>query len=235
MPSESTTKPAPEVLLRSARTITVDQGQSIFEEGAAGDAAYLVVSGKVKISQRTVTDTSNALAILGPGEVFGELSLFDGGSRSASAHAVTATSLKVLDREVLEQLLHTHFDVATWLIRQLAHRLRRATDNAADLVFSDVSGRTAGVLLDLAAQFGREDEAGVIVEHGLTQVELAQLIGSTRESVNKALSSFAARGWITVSFGAARIHQLDALARRAGRTGHVEGSAATPEPAATSQ
>lgn len=223
MEDDSATALAPDVLLRSARTVTVKQGRAVFEQGSPGDAAYLVVSGKVKISQQAGAGPSNVLAILGPGDVFGELSLFDGGARSASAHAVTAVTLRELDRDVLDELLHTHFDVATWLIRQLARRLRRATDAASDLVFSDVPARTAQVLLALAEQFGRDDDGVVLIDHGLTQLELAQLTGARRESVNKSLASFVARGWISVASRSARILDMDALTRRAGRTGKVPG------------
>ena len=114
-------------------------------------------------------------------------------------------------------------DVATWLITQLARRLRRANDAASDLVFFDVPARTAQLLLDLAEQFGRDDGGTVLIEHGLTQLELAQLVGTARESLNKSLASFVARGWIRVAFRSARILDTDALARRAGRPGKVGG------------
>ena len=96
MKDDNTPTLAPDVMLRSARTIKAKQGQAVFEQGSPGDAAYLVVAGKVKISQQTGAGPSNVLAILGPGEVFGELSLFDGGAQSASAYAVTAVTLREL-------------------------------------------------------------------------------------------------------------------------------------------
>ncbi|KQT93509.1 hypothetical protein ASG49_00355 [Marmoricola sp. Leaf446] len=176
-----------------------------------------MVEGRLKISQHTRARPSNVLAVLGPGEVFGELSLFDAGPRSASAQALTDVTLRALHRDVLGELVESDPDVATWLLRQLARRLRRVTDTASRLVFSDVPARTAAVLLDLAEQFGIRDEAGaLVVDHGLTQTELAQLAGATRETVNKALSTFATREWIRVAKGSTRIVDRAALARRAG-------------------
>ncbi len=218
MEGHPTTGLVPDLLLHAARTVTASQGQAVFEQDAPGEAAYLVVEGKVKIIQRTDSGPSNVLALLGPGHVFGELSLFDGGARSASAYAVTSVTLRELDRDRLDELLHAHSDVAIWLIQQLAHRLRRATDSAAELVFSDVPARLAQILLDLADQFGRQDGGVVLVDHGLTQLELAQLVGAARESVNKALSAFATRGWIRVEGRTAHILDQDALTRRAGRS-----------------
>ena len=153
------------------------------------------------------------------------MSLFDGNTQAPSAHAVTAVTLCALDRDVLDELLDAHIDVATWLIRHLARRLRRANDATADLVFSDVPARLAQVLLDLAEQFGREDDDAVLVDHGLTQRELAQIAGTTRESVNKTLASYAARGWISVAIRSVRILDLNALIRRAGRPRKVPGPA----------
>lgn len=213
----STPTLVPDGLLRSTRTLQVPRGRAIFEQGSPGRLAYLVVSGKVKITQFTGNGYSNVLAILGPGEVFGEFCLFEGGLRSASAHAVTATLLRELDRAVLDELLNSDLEVATWLIRQLARRLRRANDAATDLAFSDVPTRVAQVIIDLADQFGQEVDGVVFLDHGLTQAELAQLVGAARESVNKALASFVSRGWITSQQGSARLLDVDALIRRAGR------------------
>ena len=90
-------------------------------------------------------------------------------------------------------------DVALHLLRALAQRLRRTNDVIADLVFTDVPGRVAKALLDLADRFGEPTGRGLQVNHDLTQEELAQLVGASRETVNKALADFAARGWIQLS------------------------------------
>ncbi len=217
--------PVPAVVLTSSREVQAPAGEVLFHQDDAGDTAYLVVTGKVKVSQHASNGTTNVLAILGPGDVFGELSLFDAGPRSATAQTVSATTLRALDRSVLDTLLLEQPDVATWMMQELARRLRRATNTASDLVFCDVPARVAAALLNLAEQFGCPAiDGSIVVDHGLTQVELAQLAGSTRESVNKALSGFSARQWIAVSPGSTRICDVASLTRRA-RRGETPGSA----------
>jgi CRP/FNR family transcriptional regulator, cyclic AMP receptor protein len=101
------------------------------------------------------------------------------------------------------------------MLRALARRLRRANDVTADLVFTDVPGRVAKNLLDLAERFGEQDNAGLHVHHDLTQEELAQLVGASRETVNKALADFAARGWLQISARSVLILDPERLRRRA--------------------
>ena len=124
--------------------------------------------------------------------MFGELSLFDPGPRTATATAVTATTLSGLGNDALDPLLSQRPEVAGRLLAALARRLRRTNEAMADLIFSDVPGRVAKALLDLAQRFGVETEDGLRVTHDLTQEELAQLVGASRETVNKALADFAA-------------------------------------------
>jgi CRP/FNR family cyclic AMP-dependent transcriptional regulator len=101
------------------------------------------------------------------------------------------------------------------MLQALAKRLRRANDVVADLVFTDVPGRVAKNLLDLAARFGEQDGDGLHVHHDLTQEELAQLVGASRETVNKALADFAARGWLQISARSVLILDTERLRRRA--------------------
>jgi CRP/FNR family transcriptional regulator len=106
-------------------------------------------------------------------------------------------------------------DVARQLLRALARRLRRTNENLADLVFSDVPGRVAKALLDLSERFGRPMEDGLRVAHDLTQEELAQLVGASRETVNKALADFASRGWLRLEARAVVLMDIERLRRRA--------------------
>ena len=106
-------------------------------------------------------------------------------------------------------------EVAKALLAALATRLRRTNEHLADLVFTDVPGRVAKALLDLANRFGRPVEEGVMVSHDLTQEELAQLVGASRETVNKALADFATRGWLRLEARAVLLLEVDRLKRRA--------------------
>ena len=172
------------------------RGDVLFHEGDSGDKLYIVTDGKVKLGRSSSDGRENLLAILGPGQMFGELSFFDPGPRSATATAVTDVELKSLGHEALSPVLNAHPDVAHALLNQLAGRLRRTNEVVGDLVFSDVPGRVAKALLDLASRFGRRADDGIHVNHDLTQEELAQLVGASRETVNKALADFASRGWL---------------------------------------
>src|SRR6185436_19710111 len=109
----------------------------------------------------------NLLAVLGPGEMFGELSLFDPGPRTATATSVTESTLASLDHDDLRPLLLAQPRVAVQLLRALAQRLRRTNEAMADLVFSDVPGRVAKALLDLSRRFGKQTDQGVLVAHDL--------------------------------------------------------------------
>jgi CRP/FNR family transcriptional regulator len=176
--------------------VELPRGDRLFDEGDAGDRLYVVLEGKIKLTRAASDGRENLLSVLGPGEMFGELSLFDPRPRTSSAVAVTDVRLAALAHADLLNWLTGRPDVALHLLRALARRLRRANDVTADLVFTDVPGRVAKALLDLAARFGTRQEDGLQVNHDLTQEELAQLVGASRETVNKALADFVARGWI---------------------------------------
>ncbi len=203
-------------LVASALTTrSVQRGHVVFREGDTGDRLFIVTEGKVKISRAAADGRENLLAVLGPGEMFGELSLFDPGSRTATATAITDSTLASLDHEDLRPLLLKQPSVAAQLLRALAQRLRRTNEAMADLVFSDVPGRVAKALLDLAEKFGVDEDGGIRVQHDLTQEELAQLVGASRETVNKALSDFANRGWLRLEGRTVLLLDRDRLDRRA--------------------
>lgn len=192
-----------------------DRGQLLFAEGDVGDALFACLTGKVKISRAAADGRENLLAVLGPGEVFGELSLFDPGERTATATALTDMTMLVFRHADLRPWLQERPDAAEQLLQVLARRLRRTNDAMADLVFTDVPGRVAKALLDLSQRFGVTDGGGTRVRHDLTQEELAQLVGASRETVNKALADFAGRGWLRLESRAVTIVDRDRLERRA--------------------
>jgi CRP/FNR family transcriptional regulator, cyclic AMP receptor protein len=201
-------------LASALTTRAVVRGHVVFQEGEKGDRLFVVLDGKIKISRAAADGRENLLAVLGPGEMFGELSLFDPGPRTATATAITESTLASLDHDDLRPLLLAQPTVAAQFLRALAERLRRTNEAMADLVFSDVPGRVAKALLDLAERFGDESSDGVLVRHDLTQEELAQLVGASRETVNKALSEFANRGWIRLEGRSVLLLDRERLARR---------------------
>jgi CRP/FNR family cyclic AMP-dependent transcriptional regulator len=191
------------------------RGDVIFDEGDPGDKLFAVIDGKVKLARTAPDGRENLQAVLGPGEMFGELSLFDPKPRTARAIAVTETALASLAHEELRPWITGRPDVAVQLLQALAQRLRRTNDVLADLVFSDVPARVAKALLALAERFGQPTSDGLRVAHDLTQEELAQLVGASRETVNKALADFSSRGWLQVESRAVVIRDVESLNRRA--------------------
>lgn len=203
-------------LERAATRKRVRRGDVLFREGDTGDRLYVVTSGKVKITRAAADGRENVVAVLGPGDMFGELSLFDPGPRTATATAVSSGEVAVMAHEELRPWLARNPDVAVALLAALARRVRRTTDTLADVVFTDVPGRVAKALLSLAERFSQPAADGSVrVEHGLTQSELAQYVGASRETVNKALAEFASRGWLRVDGRAVVLLDVERLTNRA--------------------
>ncbi|QDC23561.1 Crp/Fnr family transcriptional regulator [Georgenia yuyongxinii] len=202
--------------LRSLMSETsLRRGETLFNEGDPGDRLYILTEGKVKLGHTSPDGRENLLAVLGPGELLGELTLFDPGPRSTTATAVAPTRLLELEHQDLMEFLEGRPSLAKHMLKALAQRLRRTNESLADLVFSDVPGRVAKALLDLADRFGEITDDGVHVPHDLTQEELAQLVGASRETVNKSLAEFVSRGWIRLEGRAVLLLDLDRLRRRA--------------------
>lgn len=197
-------------------TVDYPRGSAIFSEGELGDRLYIILTGKVKLGRHSPDGRENLLAVMGPSDMFGELSVFDPGPRTSTATAVTEVRLATMDRANMREWIARRPEIAEQLLRVLARRLRRTNNNLADLIFTDVPGRVAKSLLGMADRFGSRDEAGFLrVTHDLTQEELAQLVGASRETVNKALADFAHRGWLRLEGKTVLVLDEDRLRRRA--------------------
>ena len=209
-------EPAAVSALRSDLTSEeYSKGDVIIREGEQGDSLYIVTSGKVKLSRKAPDGRENLLSILGPSDMFGELSIFDPGPRTSSAVCVTDVSVQAMDRSALKRWIAERPEISDQLLRVLARRLRRTNNNLADLIFTDVPGRVAKALLQMADRFGSRDADGLRVKHDLTQEELAQLVGASRETVNKALADFVHRGWIQLQGKSVVVLDEERLRRRA--------------------
>jgi CRP-like cAMP-binding protein len=201
-------------LRTSMDSVKISKGGILFKEGDSGEHVYVIVEGKLKLGTSSGDGRENLLSILGPGEMFGELSLFDPGPRTSTATAVTDARLLSLGHDKLIPWLRDNPDVSLQLLSRLAQRLRRTNEAVGDLVFSDVPGRVAKALIDLGERFGKQTPEGLFVHHDLTQEELAQLVGASRETVNKALADFAGRGWLRLDGRAVLITDLERLSKR---------------------
>ena len=202
-------------LLNQLRPVALPRGHTVFAEGEHGDRLYIIASGKVKIVRRSPDGRENLLTIMGPPDMFGELSVFDPGPRTSSVITITDVRAAWMGRDVLRAWMAGRPQIAEQLLRVLARRLRRTNNDLADLILTDVPGRVAKQLLALGQRFGTEQDGGLRVTHDLTQVEIAQLVGASRETVNKALADFAQRGWIRLASKSVLICDSERLARRA--------------------
>lgn len=206
---------AVEALSSALEPVEFPRAHVIFAEGEPGDRLYIIVSGKVKIGRRSADGRENLLAVFGPSDMFGELSIFDPGPRTSTATTVTEVHAVTMDRAALHEWIGKRPEIADQLLRVIARRLRRTNNMLADLIFTDVPGRVAKALLQLAQRFGSQESGMLRVTHDLTQEEIAQLVGASRETVNKALADFAHRGWLRLEGKSVLIQEPDRLARRA--------------------
>lgn len=187
------------------------RGQVVFSEGDPSDSLLVVASGRLKVLTTADDGRDHVLNIAGPGETLGELNIVDAGPRSASVEALEQSEALILDRAAVWELLRERPAAAEQLIRALVAHVRRLTGANADLVFLDLPRRVAKLLLLRMRQVGRP-----VIELGLTQTEIASLLGGSRQSVNQALREFERRGWLLSEGQTITLLQVDRLRRFAG-------------------
>lgn len=187
----------------------------MFVQGETGERCFAIVSGSVKISAYHSDGRELVLAVLGVGDVFGELSPFDQAPRSADASAIEDSELLSFDSAALSATIGEHPEVGLSLLRVLSKRLRQANEAFQDVAFFDVGGRVARRLADLASTHGTPVDEGVRIDVPLSQESLAQMVGATRESVNKALASLQRKGLVVRSGRRYVVTDVEALLGRA--------------------
>jgi CRP/FNR family cyclic AMP-dependent transcriptional regulator len=206
------------MLAGSVRTRRYRRGEVIFHRGDPGDGLHIVLAGRVKISSPSDMGVEAILATLRPGEFFGALALLDGEPRSASATAVEACETLVLPRERFRQLVNDVPGLRDHVFAELAGELRRLTNHVEELHFLDIAGRLAARLARLAEEHGIVGAEGEVRLDGpITQGELAAMVGSTRQSVNKLLGYLVDDGVIRIERDAIVIQDMTALQRAARR------------------
>ena len=183
-------------LAEKVELVEVRRRQVVFLPGDPGHSVYFVNGGRVKISKVTRDGKELTLAYRGPGEVFGELALVDGGPREDMAEAMDTALLTVMARGDFEALVDREHGIAVRLTRVLAERRREIEAKIEHLVFKDVNAKLASLLLRLAGEYGVVDARGTLVALKITHQEMANIIGSTRETVSLTLSQFKRRGLV---------------------------------------
>lgn len=171
----------------------------IVSQADTGDALFVLVRGRVKVVLYGEKGREVILSTFRPGEFFGEMALLDGQPRSANVIAIEDSALYVLERTVFARWLAENPRVALNILAEMSRRLRRADAVIGNLALLDVFGRVARVIRELAKNEGTETEDGIVIRQRPTQAEMAAMIGTSRETVSRALSEFQRRGFLDIS------------------------------------
>ncbi len=207
-----------EALVQRMRRRIVRKAQSILTAGSAGADVVLILAGRVKVVIDGVDGREVVLAILGPGELIGEMAALGGQRRTASALALDDVDAGYLAAEELRSFLREYPEAALALIRMLIGRLREADRDLVDLATQDSVGRVSRRLLALAGEHGQQADRGTQIALSLTQEELASWTGATRETISRALRLMRQLGWVSTDHRLITIHNPEALRKRCGET-----------------
>jgi CRP-like cAMP-binding protein len=188
-------------ILKLSNERRIRRGMTIFQKGDTGDSMMAVLRGRVRISAVSSDGKEITLNVINPGEVFGEIALLDGQPRSADATAIEDTTLLVVERRHLVPFLRANDDLYLRLLAVLCDRLRRTSMALEAIALLDLPGRLARLLLKLAGDYGRPAPGGVRIDVKLSQRDLATLVASTRESVNKQLRVWREDGVVDLDGG----------------------------------
>ena len=176
------------------------KGARVFHEGDESDACYVIREGEVRVTREHSDGRAIALATLGPGELFGELAMLDGGVRSASVETLTDAELLAVSATDMRGLLERNASITAKLVVALTRRLRETNERISRQSFQTVPSRVAGVLSQLvAAESAEPGRDGVTIR--MNQVDLAQLAGTSRESVSRFLAVLERAGVVRVGRG----------------------------------
>jgi CRP/FNR family transcriptional regulator, cyclic AMP receptor protein len=187
-----------EQLGRYAKHTKLKRGATIFSRGDPGDSLIAVISGTVKISISSPDGRSAILNLIGPGEIFGEVAVLDGQARTADAIANTNCEIFMIDRREFLPFLRGQPLLAMKFIELLCARLRWTSGQVEGVILQDLPGRLASALIRLAERKKTRGERTIAV----TQQEISEMVGVTRESINKQLRNWAARNWVRLEHGA---------------------------------
>ncbi|MBN8907784.1 MAG: Crp/Fnr family transcriptional regulator [Rhodospirillales bacterium] len=193
------------------------RGQTIFQKGDTGTSMMAVLQGRVRISAVSVDGKELTLNVIDRGEIFGEVALLDGKPRSADAHALEDAVLLALERRVFLPFLQANNDLLLRLLAVLCDRLRRTSVALEELALFELPVRLARVLVQLADAYGRPSEVGTRIGLRLSQRDLATLVASSRESVNKQLRAWQKLGVLDMDGGHIVLCQPDTLHRMLAR------------------
>jgi CRP-like cAMP-binding protein len=183
----------------------------VLRKGDPAMQIFVIASGRLKAITRGSEGRQAALSIMGPGEVFGEVAVLDGEPRSATISALEPCELLILNRNEFFHFLERNPTAAVGLLQVLARRLRRLSERVEDSTFLEIPGRLAKALVRLAQRYGRDVGDGTRIDLKLSQQELGDLVGATRESVNKQLRAWQAEGLLEQDGGRVTLKDVEAF------------------------
>src|SRR5467141_826191 len=197
-----------EQLCRYAKHSTLKRGTTIVSKGDPGNSLIAVISGTVKISVSSPDGRSAILNLIGPGEIFGEVAVLDGLARTADATANTNCEIFIIDRREFIPFVRSQPALAMKFIELLCARLRWTSDQVEEVILQDLPGRLASALLRLTEKHKLAPGGRTIA---VTQQEISEMVGMTRESINKQLRAWAARNWVRLEHGAIVVLDTESL------------------------
>jgi CRP/FNR family transcriptional regulator, cyclic AMP receptor protein len=203
-------------LCRYAKPVSLKRGATIYSKGDPGSSLYVVISGTAKMSISSPDGRSAILNLIGPGEIFGEIALLDGRERTADAIANTNCEVFIIDRREFIPFVRSQPTLAMKLIELLCGRLRWTSDQVEQIILQDLPGRLASALIRLTEKHKLEPGGRTIA---ITQQEISEMVGMTRESINKQLRAWAARSWVRLEHGAIVVLDSVSLEEMAGSRG----------------
>jgi len=199
-------------LLSVSITRSLAKNETLFVKGDAGDRFFGVLSGKVKIVTTSPNGKEVTLNIIEEGQFLGEIAMLDGLDRTADAVAMEKTEVLVIQRRDFIPFLEKHPKLCIQIMRMLCRRVRITSEMVEDAAFLPLDGRLAKRLLNLAALYGEDQpDGGVLIGLNLPQQELARMMGTSRESINKQLQIWRNEGWIDLARGKVTIQDAPAL------------------------
>lgn len=200
-----------DTLLMVATERQFSSGQVIFQKGEPGTSMMAVLQGRVRIGVYSEDGREVILNMVEPGQLFGEIALLDGKDRSADATAMGKTLLLILDRRDFIPFLERNPKIAISLFEVLCDRVRLTSEMVESIAFLDFGARLAKLLMQMAANYGKTTEAGLLIDLKISQADLGNLIASTRESVNRQLSAWTQEEIIAIDQGRITILDQEAL------------------------
>ena len=200
-----------DTLIQQSTSRRLKVREELCHKGDEGTQLFLIQSGRLKVVTTSTEGSDLTFTVMGPGEVVGELALLGAGIRTATISALERCDLLVIERRDFLQVLRENSEVAIQLLQILARRVARLSETMEDAQFLNLPARLAKKLLALARAYGKEEPEGTRIALKLSQSELADLVATTRESVNKQIGAWREEGILSMESGRIILHRAEAL------------------------